>query len=211
MEEKRTIDQLLEKSFDNTELLNEQSETKNPKDDITHDKDNLIIRQKNSTNQENNNAADFSSDETTTQVNNKSDTSTESKWIGDCILSIQDIDLTKIVYTGKDRNQHLENYELITANDNMKYSNGGNYIICGHASRLYGHSLNRLKEVKKGAIIKIQTKDKSDEYIVTQVTYENMNKTSQYCNQTQENTLTIVSCAKYISNDSYIVVHAKRK
>lgn len=135
----------------------------------------------------------------------------QSKWIGDCVLVIPDIDLEKIVYTGKNREQHLENYELITASENMKYTNGGNYIICGHASRLYGHSLNRLKEVKKGTKIQIWTRDKMEEYIVNQVTYQNMNQTSQYCNQTQSNTLTIISCAKYVSKESYIVIHAKRK
>ena len=135
----------------------------------------------------------------------------QPEWVGDCILMIPDINLEKIVYTGKNREEHLKNYELITASENMKYTNGGNYIICGHASRLYGHSLNRLKEVKKGTKIQIQTKDKKEEYIVNEVTYENMNKTSEYCNQTMNNTLTIISCAKYVSEESYIVIHAKRK
>ena len=135
----------------------------------------------------------------------------QSEWIGDCILIIPDISLEKIVYTGNNREQHLENYELITASPDMKYINGGNYIICGHASRLYGHSLNRLKEVKKGTKIQIQTKDKTDEYIINKVTYENMNQTSQYCKQTIENTVTIISCAKYISKESYIVIYAEKK
>lgn len=148
---------------------------------------------------------------TSTQKKNQVPADSQSKWIGDCVLVIPDIDLEKIVYTGKNREQHLENYELITASENMKYTNGGNYIICGHASRLYGHSLNRLKEVKKGTKIQIWTRDKMEEYIVNQVTYQNMNQTSQYCNQTQSNTLTIISCAKYVSKESYIVIHAKRK
>lgn len=144
------------------------------------------------------------------QKNNASENQ-ESEWSGDCILIIPDINLEKIVYTGKNREQHLKNYELITASENMKYTNGGNYIICGHASKLYGHSLNRLKEVKKGTKIQIKTKEKNEEYIVNKVTYENMNQTSKYCNQTQDNTLTVISCAKYISEESYIVIHAKRK
>ena len=37
-----------------------------------------------------------------------------------------------------------KNLFLITADAHMRYKNGGNYIICGHASKLYGHSLNRL-------------------------------------------------------------------
>lgn len=211
IKEKRIINELLEDTTDNTELSNQKSDIRNSGDGIIDDVINLIIGGKHNSNQGNNNRTDFSSKKTSKKINNKSDTNIEAKWIGDCILSIPAINLTKIVYTGKNRNEHLENYELVTADDNMKYSNGGNYIICGHASKLYGHSLNRLKEVKKGIIIKIQTRDKEDEYTVTEVTYENMNKTSQYCNQTQENTLTIISCAKYISNDSYIVIHAKLK
>lgn len=127
----------------------------------------------------------------------------------DCILSIPVIDLMKNVYSGSDRAKHLEQYELITATDDMQYKNGGNYIICGHASRLYGHSLNRIKEIRKGDIIFVNTADNTDKYIVNEVSYENMYNTSNYCNQTVDKTLTIISCAKYISDESYIVIHAE--
>lgn len=133
------------------------------------------------------------------------------KWKGDSILFIPDIELEKVVYTGKNRESHLQNYELVTASDDMKYENGGNYIICGHASKLYGHSLNRIKEVKEGTVIQIKTKDTTDEYVVNRVIYPNMNQTSEYCNQTTENTITIISCAKYVSKESYIVIQAERK
>lgn len=202
LEEKRTIDQLIEITSEDANLRNEESQNNVSCYDILS----FTTRQSKSDNMLASKPSNGSS-----ETNRKSSPKTDAKWIGDCILMIPDINLTKIVYTGKNREKHLENYELITANDTMKYQNGGNYIICGHASRLYGHSLNRLKEVKKGTIIQIQTKDKMDEYIVNQITYENMNQTNQYCNQTQENTLTIISCAKYISDDSYIVVHAKLK
>lgn len=129
----------------------------------------------------------------------------------DCVLSIPDIGLEKIVYTGKNRELHLDNYELITADINMRYTNGGNYIICGHASRLYGHSLNRLKEVKTGTEIQIKTETQTDIYIVNKVNYENMYNTSQYCNQTKQRSITIISCAKYITEESYIVIHAAPK
>lgn len=127
----------------------------------------------------------------------------------DCILSIPDINLEKIVYTGKQREMHLKNYDLITADANMQYENGGNYIICGHASKLYGHSLNRIQEVKKGIKVQIQAKNKTEQYIVNKVEYKNMYETSQYCNQTSEKSLTIISCAKNISKESYIVIHAR--
>lgn len=127
----------------------------------------------------------------------------------DSILYIPDINLEKIVYTGNNRETHLENYELITADPNMRYDNGGNYIICGHASKLYGHSLNRMNEVNKGTLLQIKTKEQTEEYIVESVTYQNMNETSTYCNQTSEKCITIISCAKYISQESYIVIRAK--
>lgn len=132
-------------------------------------------------------------------------------WKGDCILFIPAINLEKIVYTGSKRMEHLNQYELITAADNMQYKNGGNYIICGHASRLYGHSLNRIKEVKVGDLLYIQTKSRLDEYIVKKVFFADMNQTSIYCNQTSKKTITILSCAKYISKDSYIVIQAELK
>lgn len=129
-------------------------------------------------------------------------------WKGDCILTIPDIELEKIVYTGVERLKHLEEYGLATADDNMKYKNGGNYIICGHASRLYGHSLNRIKEIKRGTIIYIKTPGHTDQYVVDKVTFENMNETSKYCSQTTEQRITIISCAKYVSKESYIVIQA---
>lgn len=129
----------------------------------------------------------------------------------DCILSIPDINLEKIVYTGKDQEAHLKNYELVTADPYMYYKNGGNYIICGHASKLYGHSLNRIKELKKGTEIQIKTETRTDLYIVKAVNYENMYQTSKYCNQTKEKSITIISCAKNISKESYIVIHAVQK
>lgn len=147
-----------------------------------------------------------------TGINEISDSNSKiESWKGDSILYIPDINLEKIVYTGKDRETHLQNYELVTACDNMKYENGGNYIICGHASKLYGHSLNRIKEVKEGTIIQIKTKNKTDKYIVKSVTYPNMNQTSDYCNQTTDNVITIISCAKYVSKESYIVIRAEYK
>lgn len=134
-----------------------------------------------------------------------------TEWKGDCILIIPDISLKKIVYNGVNREKHLEQYKLVTATDNMKYQNGGNYIICGHASNLYGHSLNRINEIKRDMILYIKTQDNLDEYIVSDVSYKNMKYTSEYCNQTDEPTITIISCAKYISKESYIIIHAKQR
>lgn len=136
-----------------------------------------------------------------------------NKWLEDedCIISIPEINLKKIIYTGKKREEHLSNYDLVTATNNMYYKNGGNYIICGHASKLYGHSLNRLNELKEGDNIYIQTKNKKDIYTVDQITYENMKHTSKFCKQTNTKELTIISCAKYISKESYIVIHAKKQ
>ena len=133
----------------------------------------------------------------------------------DCVISIPCIDLEKIVYTGTDREKHLQKYELITATPDMKYFNKGNYIICGHASRLYGHSLNRLREIKVGDKVYIRyynslKENISEEYIVESVTYEVMNDTSKYCKQTEEQVVTIISCAKYIAPNNYIVIKCKK-
>lgn len=154
---------------------------------------------------------DSTSDSASEIISSQNNSYSKNTWKGDCILSIPDIELQKIVYTGSERLEHLKQYELATAADNMQYNNGGNYIICGHASRLYGHSLNRIKEVQKGTIIYIKTPGHTDRYIVDQVSYENMYETSIYCNQTTDKRLTIISCAKYISKNSYIVIQAKLK
>lgn len=126
----------------------------------------------------------------------------------DCIIEIPDINLYKIIYTGKSREKHLDKYELVTATDDMKYCQGGNYIICGHASRLYGHSLNRIKEIKNGTIIYIWHQGKMDHYTVNDVFFTEMKDTDKYCEQNNSKIITIVSCAKYISYNSYIVIKA---
>lgn len=127
----------------------------------------------------------------------------------DCIISIPDIDLYKYVYTGKNRIDYLEQYNLVTSANDMLYKNGGNYIICGHASRLYGHSLNRLKEIKIGTNIYIYSQNSVYKYIVKEVAFEDKKNTQSYYEQTQKKQITIVSCAKYISEESYIIVRAE--
>lgn len=143
-------------------------------------------------------------DSTTENYNNTN----ISEIVGDCILEIPSIQLTKYVYSGTERIEHLKNYELVTAAEDMYYKNGGNYIICGHASRLYGHSLNRLKEIKVGDSLFIHTDKQTDQYIVEYVGYEDQSKTSHYCNQTKEDIITILSCARYVSETSYIIIKA---
>lgn len=124
----------------------------------------------------------------------------------DCIISIPSISLEKIVYTGNSRDERLQQYDLITATEDMKYVNGGNYIICGHYSQLYGHSLNRLKDVNKGDYVYIDSNNTIHKYKVNAVTYESMTDTSSFCKQTENKELTIISCAKYVGPDQYIVV-----
>lgn len=128
----------------------------------------------------------------------------------DTIISIPNIELEKIVYTGKHREEHLKEYELITATDDMQYKHGGNYIICGHTSRIYGHSLNRLKEVQVGDKVYIWNNDLSDEYVVISINFEFMNNTSEFCKQTKSKQITILSCANHISDDKYIVIKCKK-
>ncbi len=127
----------------------------------------------------------------------------------DCILYIPSISLEKVVYTGKNRAVHLENYELITSAADMRYLNGGNYIICGHSSRIYGHSLNRMKELKIGDEVIIWLSHQMDKYYVSNISYEKMENTSKYCLQTESRQITILSCARYVGEDTYIVITCK--
>ncbi len=138
--------------------------------------------------------------------NNKIIEDMEENDDADSILIIPSINLKKYVYTGKQRAAHLEQYELVTATDDMRYCNGGNYIICGHYSKLYGHSLNRLKEISVSDDIIIWNDNKIINYKVSSVSYVNMNNTNQYCDQDKEKQITIVSCAKYEGDNKYIVV-----
>lgn len=124
----------------------------------------------------------------------------------DCIINIPSISLEKIVYTGNSRDERLQQYNLITATEDMKYVNGGNYIICGHYSQLYGHSLNRLQDVNEGDYVYIDSNNTIYKYKVQTVTFESMTDTSSFCKQTEEKELTIISCAKYVGPDQYIVV-----
>jgi sortase A len=127
----------------------------------------------------------------------------------DCVIRIPAIQLEKVVYTGTDRLSHLEQYELITASEDMKYINGGNYIICGHASRLYGHSLNRIKEIKAGDLIYVDTKEGTDTYTVKKISFADRDKSCDFFSQSDVPTLTIISCARYVSDKSYIIVQAQ--
>lgn len=127
----------------------------------------------------------------------------------DSIMSIPSISLEKIVYTGDLREERLEQYDLITAAKDMTYLNGGNYIVCGHYSQVYGHSLNRLKELKKGDYVYINSNNILHKYKVYSKTYETMTDTSSFCTQTEQRELTIISCARYIGADQYIVIKCK--
>ena len=124
----------------------------------------------------------------------------------DCIVYIPSIELEKIVYTGSNRHGYLEEYMLITAAEDMRYSNGGNYVICGHNSQLYGHSLNRIRDVSMNDIVYIIQESKIHQYKVSSITYEEMEDTSHFCEQNGVNQITILSCAKYAGKNKYIVI-----
>lgn len=162
----------------------------------------------NSVSSNNSNDNNVINDEDYMSINNGNNNKSIPKIYADCIIEIPDIELSKIVYSGIDREKKLDNYDLITAAYDMRFSNGGNYIICGHASRLYGHSLNRIKEVHKDTLIRIWANNKVKDFKVNKVYYENMNDTDKYCKQTNKNEITIISCAKYISKESYIIIKA---
>lgn len=125
---------------------------------------------------------------------------------GDCIIYIPAIELKKIVYTGERREQYLEDYKLITATEDMRYTYGGNYIICGHNSRLYGHSLNRLRNISVHDQVYIMTSGQIDTYQVSSITYKEMEDTNEYCEQNGNKQITILSCARYVGDNMYIVI-----
>lgn len=127
----------------------------------------------------------------------------------DCIIQIPAIELKKIVYTGVNREEHLKQYELVTASEDMRYVNGMNYIICGHSSRIYGHSLNRLRELKVGDKVIIWNNGMEKQYHIESISYEYMNNTIEFCKQTESRQITIISCAKYVADDTYIVIRCK--
>ena len=214
MEEKLLIEQLQQYKTTQEEKNNIIGQYSEPEPDVHEEMPIVVSHSYNLSNSENNTDKSYityDSEAYSSVPSEKDKITSEKQWIGDCIIYIPSIDLKKIVYTGNQREEHLENYELVTANGDMKYEYGGNYIICGHASRLYGHSLNRLKELKTGAAIQIITPDYTDEYTVSTIKFENMYQTDNYCNQSRKNMLTILSCAKYVSNETYIVIQAIKK
>ncbi len=129
----------------------------------------------------------------------------------DCIIKIPSINLEKIVYTGDGRGLELENYNLVTAANDMKYEYGGNYIICGHNSKLYGHSLSRIHEVEIGDAIFIYHNKNRYEYTVHSIEYHNMHQISSYLQQSEEKELTILSCSKNRDKEEYIIIKCKYK
>lgn len=124
----------------------------------------------------------------------------------DCIIYIPSIELEKIVYNGADRYKYLEEYKLVTATENMKYNYGRNYVICGHSSQLYGHSLNRIKDVSVNDTVYIMQESNVDQYKVSSITYEEMEDTNRFCEQNDNRQITILSCAKYMGKNKYIVI-----
>lgn len=129
----------------------------------------------------------------------------------DCIVSIPSINLEKIVYTGAVRDKQLQQYNLITSAEDMFYKNGGNYIICGHNSQLYGHSLNRLKELRIGEYVYIYSENDIHRYEIYSIEYEIMSDTSTFCAQTEHREITIISCARYAGDNQYIVIKCQLK
>ena len=140
-----------------------------------------------------------------------SDIQIKNKKSMDCIISIPDIDLKKIVYTGVHREKELASYNLITASDDMTYENGGNYIICGHNSRAYGHSLNRIDELEIGDVIFIYHNNNCYEYNVCSIDYYNMHQISSYLQQSNIKELTILTCSKNKNKEDYIIVKCQYK
>ena len=127
----------------------------------------------------------------------------------DCELVIPSISLDRVVVAGGDLDYNLNRYLLTAGSVDMRYDQGGRYIILGHMSANYGHSLNRLHEVKPGDSLYIRKNDGvCDTYVVQTVETRPQEEIAEYTQQTGERLVTVVTCdsAGYTSN--YIVVTA---
>ena len=83
----------------------------------------------------------------------------------DCVLSIPQIDICRVVITGGDMDYNLDRHLFVTMQQNMVYGESS-YVIGGHQSFIYGHSMNRLEELDIGDSIYIIKDDISYEYEV---------------------------------------------
>ena len=117
------------------------------------------------------------------------------------ILRIPDINLKSPILVG-DTKENL-NVGVCEVKGSVKAGEAGNYILAGHYSRIYGRHFNRLKEVKPGTSIFVDSATGTYEYIV----YEKIEKvdakdTSVVPIGISESNITLITC-DYATGEPY--------
>ena len=128
----------------------------------------------------------------------------------DCILKIPSIKLEKPVYN-QNTKAYLQNFNLVTAYDNMNFNTGGTYIIYGHNSYVENLSFQSLPKIQFNDVIIIEYMNMDFEFQVTDIQRVNTEEISNYFVQ-EENKIVLVACTNQSTktNPEYLVVTAKR-
>ena len=128
----------------------------------------------------------------------------------DCILKIPSIKLEKPVYN-QNTKASLQNFNLVTAYDNMNFNTGGTYIIYGHNSYVENLSFQSLPKIQFNDVIIIEYMNMDFEFLVTDIQRVNTEEISNYFVQ-EENKIVLVACTNQSTktNPEYLVVTAKR-
>lgn len=131
----------------------------------------------------------------------------------DSVMVIDKINLKKVIIRGKDNNYNLDKYYFVTASQSASLGED-NYVIYGHCSKTYGHSFNRLEELKAGDSFYLIQGDAVYDYIINEVRRELRKDAASYLD-TGKDTVQLVSCerqkAKGYSEKRLIIVTAERE
>ena len=130
----------------------------------------------------------------------------------DSILVINKINLKKAIIRGNNNDYNLDRYYFVTA-DQEAVLGEDNYIIYGHCSQTYGHSFNRLEELKAGDKFQLIQEAQTFTYVVSDVRRELREDAAPYLD-TGMNTVQFLSCEKKresgYSEKRLIIVTAQR-
>lgn len=127
-----------------------------------------------------------------------------------CILKIPSIGLEKPVFN-KNTKAYLKNYYLVTAYDNMDFSDGGTYIVYGHNSYVDNLSFQSLPKIQLTDAIIVEYMNHNYEFLVKEIQKVKPEQISNYFLQ-EENKIVLVACTNQSTkrNPEYLVVVAER-
>ncbi len=127
----------------------------------------------------------------------------------DCLLEIPQIDISRVVLTGGDREEKLANHFFVTGKDNMQYGDGS-YVIFGHQSFTRNRGFNRLEELEVGDKLYIVGKGFRDIYQVTEIIQEQWGEAMEDFSE-DTGQLAIYTCKKQRERPKpYFVVRARK-